>query len=46
MPLFRKPILEGALVLCWSSGFIGAVLASETSSIYLGRVDKLDSQII
>ncbi|MCR9195432.1 MAG: DMT family transporter [Hyphomonas sp.] len=31
----RRPALQGALVLCWSSGFIGAVLASQTSSVFL-----------
>lgn len=29
------PALEVGLVICWSSGFIGGLLASETSSIYL-----------
>ena len=27
--------LEAGLVVCWSSGFIGSVLASHTRSIYL-----------
>lgn len=31
---FRTAALKGALVICWSSGFIGAVLATETHSIY------------
>ncbi|RIA55227.1 DMT family transporter [Dichotomicrobium thermohalophilum] len=29
------PAFEVGLVICWSSGFIGGLLASETSSIYL-----------
>jgi len=29
------PLLEVALVICWTSGFIGGLLAAETSSIYL-----------
>ena len=29
------PLLEVALVICWTSGFIGGLLATETSSIYL-----------
>jgi len=29
------PALQGALVICWSSGFIGAVLASQTTSVFL-----------
>ncbi|WP_394688540.1 DMT family transporter [Hoeflea sp.] len=32
--IFRTATLKGALVICWSSGFIGAVLATETHSIY------------
>lgn len=31
----RRSALQGALVLCWSSGFIGAVLASQASSVFL-----------
>lgn len=31
----QRLALQGALVLCWSSGFIGAVLASKTSSVFL-----------
>ncbi len=33
--VIRSTVLKGALVVCWSSGFIGAVLASQTSSVYL-----------
>lgn len=31
----QKLALYGALILCWSSGFIGAVLATQTSSVFL-----------
>ncbi|MFP3921783.1 MAG: DMT family transporter [Dichotomicrobium sp.] len=29
------PLLEVGLVICWTSGFIGGLLAAETASIYL-----------
>lgn len=32
---FKNPLLEAGLIVCWSSGFIGAVLASNTSSVFL-----------
>lgn len=34
MTVLRAPLFEAALIICWSSGFIGAVLASDTASIF------------